>query len=188
MHAQCTKLAELTVCSGNLREADFGLRLSGFTPRILSPLPVSKIVERSQLQYVGSAGMAESGSSSRSRRSQIMSYRLLVFVLLMASRLALGQSSQPVATQQMRQMTELFHLSESQQKKIMPILVREAPRVQAVKADTTLPQSEKFARMMEIRNETDDDIKPWLTPTQQVKLDQIRQQQRQEIFEELAGK
>ena len=70
----------------------------------------------------------------------------------------------------------------------MTILVREEPRVQALKADTTLAQGEKVARMMEIKNETDDSIKPLLTPTQQLKLDRMRQRQRQEILQELTKK
>lgn len=114
-----------------------------------------------------------------------MSYRLLV--LLLTGSLALGQGSQSGVGLQLQKMSQQLELSESQKQKIMTILVREEPRVQAVKADTTLPQSEKVARMMEIKNEMDDSIKPLLTPTQQVKLDQLRQQQRQEILQELTG-
>jgi len=101
-----------------------------------------------------------------------MSYRSLV--LLLAASLASGQGSQWGVGPQLQRMAQQLELSESQKQKIMTILVREEPRVQAVKADTTLPQSDKVARMMEIKNEMDDSIKPLLTPTQQVKLDQMR--------------
>ena len=114
-----------------------------------------------------------------------MSYRSLV--LLLAASLASGQGSQWGVGPQLQRMAQQLELSESQKQKIVTILVREEPRVQAVKADTTLPQSEKVARMMEIKNEMDDSIKPLLTPTQQVKLDQMRQQQRQEIPRELTN-
>jgi len=114
-----------------------------------------------------------------------MSYRSLV--LLLAASLASGQGSQWGVGPQLQRMAQQLELSESQKQKIMTILVREEPRVQAVKADTTLPQSDKVARMMEIKNEMDDSIKPLLTPTQQVKLDQMRQQQRQEIPRELTN-
>lgn len=112
-----------------------------------------------------------------------MSYRLLV--LLLAASLALGQSAQSGVGPQLQKMSPQLELSDTQKQKIMTILVREEPRVQAVKADTTLSQSEKADKMMEIKNEMDDSIKPLLTPTQQVKLDQLRQQQRQEIVQEL---
>ena len=114
-----------------------------------------------------------------------MSYRSLV--LLLAASLASGQGSQWGVGPQLQRMAQQLELSESQKQKIMTILVREEPRVQAVKADTTLSQSQKAARMMEIKNEMDDSIKPLLTPTQQVKLDQMRQQQRQEIPRELTN-
>lgn len=107
-----------------------------------------------------------------------MGYRL--FVLLLAGALAIGQGSRLGVGAQMQEMAQRLELTGSQKQQIMSILVREEPRVQAVRADATLPKSEKLARMMEIKNETDDSIKPLLTPTQQVKLDQMRQQQRQE--------
>jgi len=114
-----------------------------------------------------------------------MSHRLLI--LLLAASLASGQDPQPGVGPQLQKMAQQLELSESQKQKIMTILVREEPRIQAVKSDNTLPQSEKVARMMEIKNEMDDSIKPLLTPTQQVKLDQMRQQQRQEILRELTS-
>jgi Spy/CpxP family protein refolding chaperone len=152
-------------------------------------VPVSEIAVRCHPQFAGERKETlarldhEFCTETAGAQEAPMSHRLLV--LLLAASLALGQGSQSGVGPQLQKMAQQLELSESQKQKIMSILVREEPRVQAVKADTTLPQSEKAARMMEIKNETDDTIRPLLTPTQQVKLDQLRQQQRQQILQEL---
>jgi hypothetical protein len=110
--------------------------------------------------------------------------------LLLVSTLALGQGQtqggQSPAIQRMQQMSQQLQLTESQKQKIMPILIEEAPKAKAVKADATLTQNEKVGKLLRIRNEADDNIRPLLNPVQQQKLDQIRQQERQQIFQELA--
>jgi hypothetical protein len=152
-------------------------------------VPVSEIAVGCQPQFAEErketlARLAQEVCTENGRVQEApMSYRLLV--LLLAGSLALGQGSQSGVGLQLQKMSQQLELSDSQKQKIMTILVREEPRVQAVKGDTTLSQSEKAARIMEIKNEMDDSIKPLLTPTQQVKLDHMRQQQRQEILQEL---
>jgi hypothetical protein len=115
-----------------------------------------------------------------------MSNRLLM--MLLASSLALGQQpgGQSPALQRMQWMSQQLQLTESQKDKITPVLIEEAPKAKAVKADATLTQNEKVAKMLRIRSETDDKIRPLLNPVQQQKLDQIRQQERQQILQELS--
>jgi periplasmic protein CpxP/Spy len=117
-----------------------------------------------------------------------------ILALLLASNLALAQqpgaASSPGGTaspavQRLQQMAQQLNLSESQKDKILPILVREAPKAKAVTEDPTLPKNEKVARLMEIRNSTDDSVRPILTPDQQTKFDQIRQAQRQQMLQQL---
>lgn len=118
-----------------------------------------------------------------------MSYRA-VSVLLLSSFLW-GQGApppEPTAAQRMQKMSQQLQLTEDQKEKIMPILVEEAPKISAVKSDTSLPQNQKLAKMMQIRNDANDKIRPILTPTQQQKWDQIRQQQRQQMMKELSAK
>jgi hypothetical protein len=112
-----------------------------------------------------------------------------IFALLLVRSIALGQATgpEPAAAQRLQAMAQQLQLTESQKEQIMPILVEEAPKVKAAKADTTLPQNEKLAKLMQIRNETNDKIRPMLTPPQQQKLDQMRAQQRQQILQELTA-
>jgi len=116
-----------------------------------------------------------------------MCYRLLA--VLLASSLALAQQTGDKpnpAMQRMQWMSQQLQLTESQKEKITPILIEEAPKAKAVKADATLTQNEKVAKMLQIRSQTDDKIRPLLNPGQQQKLDQIRQQERQQILQELS--
>jgi Spy/CpxP family protein refolding chaperone len=110
-------------------------------------------------------------------------------VVLLASSFVLGQTAgtEPAAVQRLQAMAQQLQLTEPQKEQIMPILVEEAPKVKAVKADTTLPQNEKLAKLMQIRNETNGKIRPILTPPQQQKLDQMRAQQRQQMLQELTA-
>jgi len=116
-----------------------------------------------------------------------MCYRLLA--VLLATSLALAQQTGDKpnpAIQRMQWMSQQLQLTESQKEKITPILIEEAPKAKAVKADATLTQNEKVAKMLQIRSQTDDKIRPLLNPGQQQKLDQIRQQERQQILQELS--
>ena len=117
-----------------------------------------------------------------------------IFALLLATNLAFAQQpgappspggAASPAVQRLQQMAQQLNLSESQKDKILPILMREAPKAKAIKEDPTLPKNEKVARLMEIRNSTDDSIRPILTPDQQMKFDQIRQEQRQQMLQQL---
>lgn len=114
-----------------------------------------------------------------------MSYRCLIVSLFLAGSLGSAQNAQSAAMQRMQQMSQQLQLTEQQKEKIMPILISEAPKAKAVKSDPSLPDNEKVAKLLEIRNESDDNIRPMLTSGQQKKLDQMRQQQRQQVMHEL---
>ena len=117
-----------------------------------------------------------------------MFYRVVAFFLLGTVVWAQGASPEQAAEQRMQMMSQQLQLTEPQKEKIMPILVEEAPKIKAVKSDTSIPQSERLAKLMQIRNDSDSKIRPLLTPTQQQKLDQMRQQQRQQMMKELGAK
>jgi hypothetical protein len=116
-----------------------------------------------------------------------MVFRL--FALLLVSSLTWGQAANtpPAAVQRMQNLAQQLQLTEPQKEKIMPILVDEAPKVKAVKADTTLSQNDKIVKLLEIRNDSNDKIRPILTPAQQQKLDQMRAQQRQQLLQEMSS-
>lgn len=105
---------------------------------------------------------------------------------ILAGALVWGQEAPPpAAAQRLQKMVQQLNLTEPQKEKILPILLEEAPKVKAIKADTAMPQNQKIVKMLEIRNETSDKIRPILTPQQQGKLDAMRQKQRQQVIQEL---
>jgi hypothetical protein len=116
-----------------------------------------------------------------------------LFALLLAGNLARAQhpgaapspgGAASPAVQRLQQMAQPLNPSESQKDKILPILMREAPKPQAVKEDPTLPKDEKAARLMEIRNSTDDRARLTLPPDEQMRFDQVRQEKRQQMLQE----
>jgi hypothetical protein len=117
-----------------------------------------------------------------------MSYRTIALLLLSSLVWAQGPSPEQTAEHRMQMMAQQLQLTEPQKEKIMPILMEEAPKIKAVKSDASLPQNEKLAKLMQIRNDANDKIRPLLTSTQQQKLDQMRQQQRQQMMKELSEK
>jgi Spy/CpxP family protein refolding chaperone len=113
-----------------------------------------------------------------------------VFALLTVSAVAWCQAPdiKQMAADRLQAMVKELNLTEDQKSKILPILTQEAPKVKAIREDASLPQNEKVSRLVEIRNDTSAKISPILTPDQQRKLDQMKQQNRQRIMEELKAK
>ena len=76
--------------------------------------------------------------------------------------------------------TEL-NLTDDQKTKIAPILQNEAQQIQQVRADTSLSRREQFAKIREIRHDANQQVRPILTPEQQKKLDDMRQEAREQF-------
>ena len=76
-----------------------------------------------------------------------------------------GPGGQPPTTEQrLERMTQQLNLTEAQQAQIKPILENESTQMQALRADTSLSQDDRRAKMMQIRQESASQIKPILTP------------------------
>lgn len=67
-------------------------------------------------------------------------------------------------------------LTPQQKEKVLPILVAEAPKVQAIKNDNSLSKVQKIEQVKAIHQETDPQMKAILSPEQYQKLKQIRLQ------------
>src|SRR4029450_10621230 len=63
-----------------------------------------------------------------------------------------------------------------QKEKILPILVAEAPKVNAIKNDNSLSSTQKMQQVRAIHQQTDPQMKAILSPEQYQKLKQIRTQ------------
>ena len=69
-----------------------------------------------------------------------------------------------------------LNLTPQQKEKILPILIDEGPKVQAIKNDNSLSRIQKVQQLRAIHQQTDPQMKSILTPEQYEKLRQIRLQ------------
>jgi hypothetical protein len=67
-----------------------------------------------------------------------------------------------------------LNLTPQQKEKILPILVDEAPKVNAIKNDNSLSKMQKMQQVRAIHQQTDPQMKAILSPQQYQKLKEIR--------------
>ncbi|MFZ0794935.1 MAG: hypothetical protein WAM65_14275 [Candidatus Korobacteraceae bacterium] len=75
--------------------------------------------------------------------------------------------------QRLQRMTQQLNLTADQQAKIKPILEQEQQQMQTLHGDTSMSQQDKWSKMQQIRQGTNDQIKAVLTPDQQQKFVQM---------------
>jgi Spy/CpxP family protein refolding chaperone len=69
-----------------------------------------------------------------------------------------------------------LNLTPQQKEKVLPILVAEVPKVQAIKNDNSLSKIQKIQQLRAIHQQTDPQMRAILTPEQYQKLKAIREQ------------
>jgi len=69
-----------------------------------------------------------------------------------------------------------LNLTPQQKEKVLPILIAEGPKVQAIKKDNSLSKIQKMQQLKAIHQQTDPQMKAILSPEQYKKLQGIRQQ------------
>lgn len=80
-----------------------------------------------------------------------------------------GHGQPPSADQRLQRMTQQLDLTSDQQEKIKPILENESTQMQGLRADSSLSQEDRMAKMKQIRETTTSQINPILTADQQKK-------------------
>ncbi len=88
-----------------------------------------------------------------------------------------GQGQPPTADQRLERMTQQLNLTGAQQEQIKPILENESTQMQALRADTSLSQDDRRAKMMQIRQESAAQIKPILNADQQKQFEAMMSRQ-----------
>ncbi len=84
-----------------------------------------------------------------------------------------GHGQPPTTEQRLQRMTQMLNLTEAQQAQIKPILENESTQMQALRADTSLSQDDRRAKMMQIRQESAGQIKPILNADQQTQFQEM---------------
>ena len=81
-----------------------------------------------------------------------------------------------------------LQLTPAQKKQMMPILMQEAPKLQAVKSDTSLGPLQKAMKLKEIGSDTDSKVMPILNPQQQQKWQAMRAEERQQMMQKMENR
>jgi hypothetical protein len=109
-----------------------------------------------------------------------MQRRIFPVTLLILSSCLYAQTRP--GTQKIEQLATQLQLTPQQKMKLIPILRAEAPKVQAIKADTSLSMLQKMEQLKSVHDETDPQVKSILTPEQYQKLQEIRRTEIQQMM------
>lgn len=89
------------------------------------------------------------------------------------------------AAAKLEKMSTALQLTPTQKEQIRPILMEEAPKVKAIKSDTSLGPMQKAMKMHQIADATDAKLKPILNPEQYEKWQQMRAEERQQMMQKM---
>jgi Spy/CpxP family protein refolding chaperone len=91
------------------------------------------------------------------------------------------------AMQKAQAMAQQLNLTPQQKEKVLPILIDEVPKVQAIKNDNSLSKMQKMQQLRAIHQQADPQMKAILPPQQYQKLQAIRQQTIREAIQTRHG-
>ena len=97
---------------------------------------------------------------------------LLAFLVLVPA--APGQS--PLAEEKVIALAQQLKLTPQQEAEVIPILKAEAPKLEAIKNDTSLSGMQKVSQLRAIHSETSGPLQKILTPAQYEQLQTIREE------------
>ena len=81
-----------------------------------------------------------------------------------------------------------LNLSPAQKQQMLPILKEEAPKIQAIKSNTSLGPLQKGMQLRQIGEATDAKVQPILSPEQYQKWQQIRAQEKEQMMQKMENK
>ena len=102
---------------------------------------------------------------------------LLIVSMLLLPAPFISAQDRPAMAQKVEQVAKQLKLTPDQEVKLLPILRAEAPKVQAIKANTSLSGIQKMEQLKAVHEQTDPQVKSILTPDQYETLKGIRRQE-----------
>jgi protein CpxP len=94
-----------------------------------------------------------------------------------------AQPNAAKAAQKLERLSTQLELTPQQKRQLMPVLAAEAPKVEAIRNDSSLSKLQKVEQLKAIHDRTDPQVKAILTPEQYQKLQQIRRQELEEAIQ-----
>jgi len=119
--------------------------------------------------------------------------RMATVALAFGMSLSLAPASYAQATaaagkaQKFQALAKQLNLTPQQEKQLMPILQADAPKLEAIKNNTSLGPPQKMQQLKAIHEQSDPQVKAILNPQQYEQLQQIRQQEIHEAMEKKMG-
>jgi Spy/CpxP family protein refolding chaperone len=108
-------------------------------------------------------------------------------MFLIAATTAQARSQQSAAKEQkldkLEKLSKQLNLTPEQKVKLIPILKADAPKIQAIKDNTSLTKLQKVEQIRAVREQSDPQVKAILTPEQYQQLQTIRQQEVQSMIQ-----
>ena len=111
------------------------------------------------------------------RKRSILSFAALALSWPALFMPAISHAQTGQAAQKLERLATQLALTPQQKRELIPILVAEAPKVKAIKADTSLTKIQKLQQLKAVHDETDPQVRAILTPEQYQKLQEIRRQE-----------
>ena len=109
----------------------------------------------------------------------VMKQKAISLVLLiLTNAVVLAQTPDPehekLAAERLHEISTQLNLTEDQKEKIKPVLMKEAPKLKALKEDTSLTRRKRFQGLRAIMDETSASLKPILSADQLKALQKMR--------------
>jgi hypothetical protein len=126
---------------------------------------------------------------NRDKEKQMKNYiRLIALALCFGTFVLLAPaSSAQNKGAKLQAISQQLNLTPQQKAKVLPILADEAPKVEAVKNNSSLSGMQKMQQLRAIHQQTDPQMKAILSPAQYQKLQTIRQQAVREAMQKRRG-
>ncbi|MGB8768376.1 MAG: hypothetical protein WCC92_02070 [Candidatus Korobacteraceae bacterium] len=111
----------------------------------------------------------------KNRKIVLTALALSACMLLLTAPSLQAQMQNPPQAQKLAMLAKQLDLSPEQKVKLMPILEAEAPKVEAIKGNTSLTNFQKMQQLRALHEQTNPQVQAILSPAQYQQLQQIRQ-------------
>ena len=124
-------------------------------------------------------------------KSYVTRMAIAAFALGMLLSLTPASHAQAAAAagkaQKFQALAKQLNLTPQQEKQLIPILEANAPKLEAIKNNTSLGPLQKMEQLKAVHAQSDPQVKAILSPQQYQQLQQIRQQEIHEAMEKKMG-
>jgi hypothetical protein len=99
-----------------------------------------------------------------------------------------GQPNKAEVMAKLEKISTALQLSPAQKQQMLPILKEEAPKIQAIKSNTSLGPLQKGMQLRQIGEATDAKVQPILSPEQWQKWQAMRAQEKEQMMQKMENK